>query len=144
MIRMKEYKLSRYNIYHEEPYFVANTFTGSEMQMEREEYFAVKNLQLDYFDEKTVTMLEEAGIIVESSCNELQLVLDAYAACKRDRGNKNKHMLVTIAPSLFCNFDCPQPFALAAKPQSQLRCLHGSFCGRQMRERLKENCLLNI
>lgn len=104
---MKEYKLSKYNIYHEEPYFVANTFTGSEMQMEKEEYFAVKNLQLDYFDNKTVMMLEEAGIIVESSCNELQLVLDAYHTCKYDRGNKNKHMQVTIAPSLFCNFNCP-------------------------------------
>ena len=35
-------------------------------------------------------------------------------------------------------FDCHQPFALAAKPQSQLCCLHRSFCGRQMRERLKK------
>lgn len=104
---MKEYKLSKYNIYHEAPYFVANTFTGSEQLMEKEEYIALKELQLDFFDDETVKLLEEAGIIVESSCDEQNLVLNAYDLCKHDCGNKNKHMQITIAPSLYCNFNCP-------------------------------------
>lgn len=104
---MRNYQLSKFNRYHEEVHAVSNTLTGSVLELEAEELEALKKADFSGFDKAAMEIFLENGIIVEASCDEIELLRNAYFACKYDTDHKEKHMTVTIAPSLFCNFDCP-------------------------------------
>lgn len=96
-------KPSRYNIYDEEKFsYIANTLTGSHIQVTKEEIHKIKNGKFTEFDESELAILKENGIIVDSELDEMQLLRNAYNFCKYT----NKKATITIAPSLGCNFDC--------------------------------------
>lgn len=96
-------KPSRYNIYDEENFsYIANTLTGSHIQVTKEEILRVKDGKFVEFGKSDLDILEENGIIVDSELDEVQLLRNAYNFCKYT----NKKATLTIAPSLGCNFDC--------------------------------------
>lgn len=96
-------KPSRYNIYDEENFsYIANTLTGSCIQVSKEEIHRVKNEILSDFSEEELIILEENGVIVDSELDEVQLLRNAYNFCKYT----NKKATITIVPSLACNFEC--------------------------------------
>lgn len=96
-------KSSRFNIYDEENYsYIANTLTGSHIQVTKEELIRIRDEEFAEFDENEINVLKENGIIVDSELNEMQLLRNAYNFCKYT----NKKATITIAPSLGCNFDC--------------------------------------
>ena len=96
-------KPSRYNIYDEENFsYIANTLTGSCIQVSKEEILKVKDGQFSDFNENELSILEENGVIVDSELNEVQLLRNAYNFCKYT----NKKATITIVPSLACNFEC--------------------------------------
>lgn len=105
--KMKKYQLSKFNIYHENLCAVSNTMTGSVLELDEKELKSLKQAMFSEFDNEVMDVLRENGIIVETSCDEKKILRDAYFSCKYDTQNKEKHMTVTIAPSLFCNFNCP-------------------------------------
>ena len=96
-------KPSRYNIYDEENFsYIANTLTGSCIQVSKEEIHRVKNEILSDFSEEELIILEENGVIVDSKLDEVQLLRNAYNFCKY----ANRKATITIVPSLACNFEC--------------------------------------
>lgn len=98
------WKVSRYNLYDaEKNSYVANTLTGANIQLSREEMDRLKNERLEEFSEEELVILSESGIIVDSKLDEMQLLRNAYNACKYS----NKKASITIALSLRCNFSCP-------------------------------------
>lgn len=96
-------KPSLYNIYDEENFsYIANTLTGSHLQVTKEEIFKVKNERFAEFDKDELAIFKENGIVIDSELDEVQLLRNAYNFCKYT----NKRATITIAPSLSCNFDC--------------------------------------
>lgn len=96
-------KLSRYNIYDEEKFsYIANTLTGSLIQVTKEEMLSIKRGEFERFDKNELDVLKGTGILIDFALDEVQLLRNTYNFCNYT----NQKTTVTIVPSLKCNFEC--------------------------------------
>ncbi len=100
-----QWKSSRYNVFFSEKdrYYVANTLTGSILQLNTSEYNALR-LDCCYALEDAVLFeMEKQGIVIDKLVDEISLLRYAYVQSKFSKEKAR----VTICPTLECNFICP-------------------------------------
>ncbi len=93
---------------------VHNTMSGATAVLDREEM-----TELAHVRERTTPVAERllhAGYLVPEGCDELAVARDEYARMRFDR----RRMLMTIAPTLECNFGCDYCFQGADKPTGRM------------------------
>ena len=99
--------MSLFNVYNEDPCFVANTMTGGIVQLDYGELKELLSLSFA-FQQDDLSILANQGIIVEESVNEVELLRNAYTHSKYSRDEAT----YTIVPTLDCNFSCPYCYEL--------------------------------
>ncbi len=120
------FKSSCFNFYYqrsENETIVFNTFSKAVISLSPEHVACLKdNLLEDHFTNSEIKQLEENGVIVDSSFDELDY-LKYYNNKVRFTTD---YFCLTIAPTLSCNFDCPYCFenkrkgVMSSKVQEQV------------------------
>lgn len=95
---------SKYNVFisHKNRFCVANTMTCAVIELEQDEFYALKENDLSFFAYEQIAEMNNQGIVIDERLDELALLRSAYQCGK----NKNEAHL-TICPTLECNLACP-------------------------------------
>ncbi len=103
----KKMKLSTYNLYiqDEKKYYVFNTWKGSLVSFEEEEFQKLQNNEFDYLKDFEIENLKKLGVITNIKNEFLKVSQENNKSIK-----KSKRFSITIAPTFRCNAKCPYCF----------------------------------
>ncbi len=99
-------KLSGYNHFFQTTTglrVVYNSLSGAVVRLDSRNWAQIRTGQVQALSPKVTDILSRQGVLVSAQQDELKQLMGKY---ERRRQSRNKLML-TIAPTLDCNFDCP-------------------------------------
>lgn len=104
------YKLSRYNVIFKRfnKHYLWNTFSDALIELDDNAYHYIKNYKGNYVDDSYFLTLKENGCIIDEQFDELGKILfdEKYLMTNCFL----KHISLTIAPGLECNYKCKYCF----------------------------------
>ncbi|NOZ13415.1 MAG: radical SAM protein [Acidobacteria bacterium] len=128
-------KLSRYNHFFQMAdtlRIVYNARTGAVVRLDSRSWKLVRDGKCRELDPEVSAVMREQGVLVPGETDELALAMEKY---RRLRSARNKLML-TIAPTLDCNFACPYCYEnrLAGTMSKETATRLIGFVDRRMKE----------